>query len=460
MVRSPDQPVARIGRAPMAPGRERSGPPERRSLAPRSATITVMIRAAFAAAKSLKRDFGEVEHLQVSEKGPGDFVSHADIKAERTVRAELARTRPEYGFLGEEGGETRGDGRNRWIVDPLDGTTNFLHGVPHFAISIGLEREGEIIAGVVYQPISDELFWAEKGNGAFIDTPNARSRRLRVSGRKDPARALVGTGIPHIGKSDQGGYHAKLAAVCERTAGVRRWGAAALDLAFVAAGRYDAFFEFGLAPWDVAAGILLVREAGGVVSDIAGNPYGLGGPSLLASNFGLRESMVEILSKPLDRRQARHHRWERPHRPVRIWRTRRATVRAASVAGRCVPTASQVICSRPGLVIRAEAKAGPLISRSTNGRGNTVHRPQRATASRKIADELPSSTKSSVTPWRCANSLITEVMALGRTGPHSATPSRARNGSSRWRKARCPLGPTSTISVRDTISAPRTAPRR
>jgi myo-inositol-1(or 4)-monophosphatase len=281
----------------MAPGRERSGPPERRSLAVRSATITVMIRAAFAAAKNLKRDFGEVEQLQVSEKGPGDFVSHADIKAERTLRAELSRTRPEYGFLGEEGGETKGDGRNRWIVDPLDGTTNFLHGVPHFAISIGLEREGEIIAGVIYQPISDELFWAEKGNGAFVDTPNARSRRLRVSGRKDPARGLVATGIPHIGKGGHAAYFGKLAAVTERTAGIRRWGAASLDLAFVAAGRYDAFFEFGLQAWDVAAGLLLVREAGGVIGDIAGKPYELGGPSLLASNFGLRDSMVEILSK-------------------------------------------------------------------------------------------------------------------------------------------------------------------
>src|SRR5215208_2747160 len=265
MARTPDQPVARVGRAPMAPGRERSGPPERRSLAVRSATVTVMIRAAFAAAKFLKRDFGEVEHLQISEKGPGDFVSHADIKAERTVRAELARTRPEYGFLGEEGGETKGDGRNRWIVDPLDGTTNFLHGVPHFAISIGLEREGEIIAGVIYQPISDELFWAEKGNGAFIDTPNARSRRLRVSGRQESPRALVGTGIPHLGKGDHALYHKKLAQLTARTAGVRRWGAAAVDLAFVAAGRYDAFFELGLASWDVAAGILLVREAGGMV---------------------------------------------------------------------------------------------------------------------------------------------------------------------------------------------------
>jgi myo-inositol-1(or 4)-monophosphatase len=291
-----DRPVARVGRAPMQPGRERSGPPERKSLAPRSATITVMIRAAFAAAKSLKRDFGEVENLQVSEKGPGDFVSRADLMAERTLRKELERTRPEYGFLGEEGGETKGDGRNRWIVDPLDGTTNFLHGVPHFAISIALEREGEIIAGVIYQPISDELFWAEKGNGAFVDTPHARSRRLRVSGRKDPARALVGTGIPHIERGDHGVYLAKLAPVMAKTAGVRRWGAAALDLAFVAAGRYDAFFEMGLSPWDVAAGILMVREAGGMVSDISGKPYELGGPSLLATNAGLRDAMVQILA--------------------------------------------------------------------------------------------------------------------------------------------------------------------
>jgi len=278
-------------------GRERSGPPERKSLAVRSATITVMIRAAFAAAKGLKRDFGEVEQLQVSEKGPGDFVSRADLMAERTLRKELERTRPEYGFLGEEGGETKGDGRNRWIVDPLDGTTNFLHGVPHFAISIGLERDGEVIAGVIYQPISDELFWAEKGNGAFIDTPNARSRRLRVSGRKDPARMLVATGIPHLGKGDHALYHQKLAQVTGKVAGVRRWGAAALDLAFVAAGRYDAFFEYGLAAWDVAAGTLLVREAGGLVNEISGAPYALGtSGSILATNADLREVMVEILA--------------------------------------------------------------------------------------------------------------------------------------------------------------------
>ena len=188
-----ETPVARVGRAPMGEARERSGPPERKSLAQRSATVTVMIRAAFAAAKNLKRDFGEVEHLQISEKGPGDFVSHADIKAERTLRAELLRTRPDYGFLGEEGGEIKGDGRNRWIVDPLDGTTNFLHGVPHFAISIGMEREGEIIAAVIYQPISDELFWAEKGNGAYVDTPTARSRRLR-----EHAEVLDERLLPHV----------------------------------------------------------------------------------------------------------------------------------------------------------------------------------------------------------------------------------------------------------------------
>ncbi len=292
-----DRPVARVGRGPLIMGRERSGPPERKSLATRSATITVMIRAAFAAAKGLKRDFGEVEQLQVSEKGPGDFVSRADIMAERTLRKELERTRPEYGFLGEEGGEIKGDGRNRWIVDPLDGTTNFLHGVPHFAISLALERDGEVIAGIIYQPISDELFWAEKGNGAFIDTPNARSRRLRVSGRKDPARALIGTGIPHIGRGDHPAYLKKLEAAMAKTAGVRRWGAAALDLAFVAAGRYDAFFEFGLAPWDVAAGILMVREAGGMVNEIPGGAFVLGtSKSILASNAGLRDTMVEILA--------------------------------------------------------------------------------------------------------------------------------------------------------------------
>jgi myo-inositol-1(or 4)-monophosphatase len=342
----------------MAPGRERSGPPERRSLAPRSATITVMIRAAFAAAKNLKRDFGEVEQLQISEKGPGDFVSAADRRADETLIAELRKARPTYGFLTEESGAIPGaDTANRWIVDPLDGTTNFLHGIPQFAISIGLERAGAIIAGVIHDPLRDETFWAEKGNGAFVDTPNARSRRLRVSGRKDPARALVGTGIPHLGKGDHAAYHAKLAAVTERTAGVRRWGAGALDLAFVAAGRYDAFFEFGLQPWDVAAGILLVREAGGVVSDIFGKPYELGGPSLLASNFGLRDSMVEILSKaePRCRHKSGVHRAGlAPGRPS-DGRGRLSAGPPLAIVDRQIPLKGNWLCQR----LRSRCAASP-----------------------------------------------------------------------------------------------------
>ena len=296
MAQPPERPVARVGRAPLVMGRERSGPPERRSLAPRSANITVMIRAAFAAAKALKRDFGEVEHLQVSEKGPADFVTRADKRAEQTLREALMQARPDFGFLGEEGTDIKGDGRSRWIVDPLNGTNNFIHGVPHFAISIGLEREGEMVAGVVYQPISDELFWAEKGNGAFVDTPHARSRRLRVSGRKDPARALIATGIPHMGKGDHPAYLRVLERAMARCAGVRRWGAAALDLAFVVAGRYDSYFEYGLQPWDVAAGILLVREAGGYVSDVAGAAHTLASDSIVASSAALHATALDILN--------------------------------------------------------------------------------------------------------------------------------------------------------------------
>jgi myo-inositol-1(or 4)-monophosphatase len=222
------------------------------------------------------------------------------VRAERELRQSLLGTRPEYGFLGEEGRETKGTGeigaRNRWIVDPIDGTNNFVHGVPHFAISIGLERDNEIIAGVIYNPISDELYWAEKGNGAYVDTPNARSRKLRVSGRTDPGKALVATGTPHVGKGDHLTYLKGLGPVMAKVSGIRRWGAASLDLAFVAAGRFDAYWEYGLQPWDVAAGMLLVREAGGVITDIAGKPYELGGPSILASNVGLRDAMVGLLA--------------------------------------------------------------------------------------------------------------------------------------------------------------------
>src|SRR5205807_8958884 len=227
-----------------------------------------MTSAALKAARGLVRDFGEVEQLQVSIKGPGEFVSTADLKAERTLRNELHRARPGYGLLFEEGGTAEGsDPRHRWIVDPLDGTTNFLHGIPHFAISIALERDGEIIAGVVYEPIHDEMFWAEKGIGAYLN-----DRRLRVSARRQLGEALIGTGIPFGGRGDHPAYLATLAGVAAATSGVRRLGAAALDLAYVAAGRYDGFWEFGLFPWDIAAGLLLVRDAGGCVSDLAVGP--------------------------------------------------------------------------------------------------------------------------------------------------------------------------------------------
>jgi len=257
--------------------------------------LNTAVKAARRAGNIINRATRNLDVVAVKEKAANDFVSEVDREAERAIISTLHEAYPGHAILAEESGAS-GTSEHRWIIDPLDGTTNFLHGVPHFAISIGLERDGEIIAGVIYQPISDELFWAEKGNGAFIDTPNARSRRLRVSGRKEPARALVGTGIPHLGKGDHANYVRKLEAVMGRTSGVRRWGAAALDLAFVAAGRYDAFFEIGLAPWDVAAGILLVREAGGMISDISGAPYVLGGPSILATNAGLRDVMVEILA--------------------------------------------------------------------------------------------------------------------------------------------------------------------
>jgi myo-inositol-1(or 4)-monophosphatase len=234
-------------------------------MAIRSPLINVMTAAALKAARGMLRDFGEVEQLQVSVKGPGDFVTQADLKAEKVLRAELGRARPGYGFLMEESGATAGtDGRHRWIVDPLDGTTNFLHGIPQFCISIGLERDGDMIAGVIYEPIRDEMFWAEKGQGAFVN-----DRRLRVSARRRLDECVIATGIPTIrGSVDRDLYMRTLAAVMAATVGVRRFGAAALDLAYVAAGRVDGYWEFGLQPWDMAAGIMLIREAGGYITGL------------------------------------------------------------------------------------------------------------------------------------------------------------------------------------------------
>jgi myo-inositol-1(or 4)-monophosphatase len=260
-----------------------------------SPVINVMANAARKAARRLNRDFGEVEQLQVSVKGPSDFVSTADLHAERTLKAELMRARPGYGLLMEEGGATEGsDPHHRWIVDPLDGTTNFLHGVPHFAISIALERDGEIVAGLVYEPTRDEMFWAEKGVGAYLN-----DRRLRVSARRQLADALIGTGIPFGGRGDQPTYLATLARVAAATSGVRRLGAAALDLAYVAAGRYDGFWEFGLFPWDIGAGLLLVREAGGFVSDLAGGQNMMTGGGVLAANSHLHLLLASLIKEAM-----------------------------------------------------------------------------------------------------------------------------------------------------------------
>jgi len=263
-------------------------------MAVRSALIHVMAAAALKAARGLVRDFGEVDQLQVSVKGPGDFVSNADVKAERVLKTELQRARPGYGFLLEEGGETAGDGRHRWIVDPLDGTTNFLHGLPLFAISIALERDGEIVAGVIYEPIRDEMFWTEKGVGAYVN-----ERRLRVSGRRRLAEAVIGTGMPFGDRADPDSYLATLAPIMAATSGIRRLGAAALDLAYVAAGRLDGYWEFGLKPWDMAAGLLLVREAGGYATDFTG-AYGLTrSGDMLAANDHLHPVLLKLVADAL-----------------------------------------------------------------------------------------------------------------------------------------------------------------
>ncbi len=257
----------------------------------RSALITVMTAATQKAGRALVRDFGEVEHLQVSKKGPSDFVSAADHKAERVVREELSRVRPRYGFLMEEAGAIAGsDTSNRWIVDPLDGTTNFIHGIPHFAVSVALERDNELVAGVVYNPITDELYWAEKGKGAFLN-----GRRLRVAGRKTMDVSLFATGIPFSGKPDHELFLRQLERVMAVSSGVRRFGSAALDLAYTAAGRYDGFWETGLKPWDIAAGIVLVREAGGFVTDLDGRPETMASGNVLAANETLHDSLGRLL---------------------------------------------------------------------------------------------------------------------------------------------------------------------
>ena len=268
----------------------------------KTALINVMEGAARKAARALIRDFGEVENLQVSRKGPADFVSAADRRAERILQGELARARPDFGFCLEESGIIAPRaGTARWIVDPLDGTTNFLHGIPHFAISIGLQQDGVLVAGVVYEPTRDELFWAENGIGAFVNY-----RRLRVSSRRNFGDAVIGTGIPHLGDPMVDEFTAEMAALMPTVAGIRRLGAAALDLAYVAAGRFDGFWERGLEPWDVAAGIVLVREAGGLVSDMDGGQEMLDCGHIVAANDGLHAPLQALLQSAARRVQDGH----------------------------------------------------------------------------------------------------------------------------------------------------------
>lgn len=256
-----------------------------------SANVTVMTTAARKAARGLRRDFGEVENLLVSVKGVSDFVSRADIKAEEVIREELTRARPAYGWLGEESEPVEGsDPRRRWIVDPLDGTTNFLHGLPHWAISIAMEHKGEVVAGVIYDPIKDELFTAEKGGGAWVN-----GQRIRVSRRRDMSECLFATGIPFGAKKTLGRMTKDLIALMPACAGVRRLGSAALDLAYVAAGRYDGYWERELQPWDIAAGLLMVREAGGYVTDMAGETNIFDRGDLLAANPEVHPKLAKIL---------------------------------------------------------------------------------------------------------------------------------------------------------------------
>lgn len=261
----------------------------------RSALMNVMVNAVMKAGRGLSRDFGEVQNLQVSVKGPGDFVSQADLKAEKTLREELQRARPSFGFLMEESGVVNGsDPQHRWIIDPLDGTTNFLHGIPSFAISVALESQGRLVAAVIYNPATDELFTAERGGGAFLN-----DRRLRVAGRRALTDCVIVSGVPHLGRGNHGKYLVELRHVMNECVGIRRSGSASLDLAYVAAGRYDGYWEDGLQPWDIAAGIVLVREAGGFVTDRDGGDKMLESGNLVAGNEKIADQLRAVVNRPL-----------------------------------------------------------------------------------------------------------------------------------------------------------------
>ncbi len=262
---------------------------------PASALMTIMVNAARKAGRSLARDFGEVEHLQVSVKGPGNFVSAADHRAETILFEELSKARHGYSFLMEERGLVEGPDRTHtWIVDPLDGTTNFLHGIPLFSISVALEREGELVAGLIYNPASGDIYTAERGKGAFVND----TRRLRVAARSNLDNAVIATGIPHRGKPGHEQYLRELEAVMRDSAGIRRTGAASIDLAWVAQGRFDGYWERNIQAWDMAAGIVLIREAGGFVSDIDGRPTMLQSGAIVCGNEAIHSELRKRISAP------------------------------------------------------------------------------------------------------------------------------------------------------------------
>lgn len=258
-----------------------------------SPLMNVMVRAALKAARALKRDFGEIAHLQVSVKGPGDFVTAADLKAEGILLEELSKARPAFGFLSEESPEKIGtDPAYRWIIDPLDGTSNFMHGLPHFAISLALEKDKELVAGLIYDPIKEEMFRAEKGGGAFLN-----DQRIRVSSRKKLEESLIATGIPFQNAPHQPEFLSQLQKLMPKVSGIRRWGSAALDLAYVAAGRFEGYWENTVSAWDIAAGIVIVREAGGKITDLNGQHDFFSKKEIFASNGHLHTSILHLIQK-------------------------------------------------------------------------------------------------------------------------------------------------------------------
>lgn len=257
-----------------------------------SALMTIMLAAVRKAGRGLARDFGEVANLQVSRKGPADFVTAADQRAEKVLFEELSKARHGYGFLMEESGFIEGpDKTHIWIIDPLDGTTNFLHGIPHFAISVALQREGELVAGIIYNPANGDIFTAERGKGAFYN-----DRRIRVSARTRMEEAVIVTGIPHHGKAGHDVYLGELGRVMPSVAGIRRYGAASLDLAWVAAGRFDGYWESGIKAWDIAAGMVILREAGGFITDMDGGKAMLEKGSIVCGNEHIQRALLKLVS--------------------------------------------------------------------------------------------------------------------------------------------------------------------